>query len=733
MVQGQDEEPTETDRGPPRPLYHPEPIEENYVPGTFQSDMRLTFPQVNDLYVSVSEQMNGTQKRRAVSSTKWLRGIIPYEIDDNFGQEIRTTIQQAMDLWEENTCITFREYTPEVAEELGTEHRVLFEKASAGCVSWVGMINHFPQTISLSEERCNYMGTIAHEIGHAVGWHHEQGRPDRDGYVTVLYDNIKAGFASNFKTYEVETYGVPYDIESIMHYGSEYFSKGSGLLTIEPKNPLDLFKMGNREDFTFYDRKIANVMYECSSECDPLLQCENEGYVGKDCKCYCKPDYSGTYCEIYMQGSDNAECMSELSADEDVKTIMSPGYPTAYDSLMTCAWLIQGPPNTTLSLVFTDFEVEISSRDICFDYVQVRSDSYIYTGGKEFGYAIYISSYCGNEPPPPIVSTGNQILVILYTDSWGERKGFRADYFINPESDVTTLPMASTVVSTTAHTTAQTTGQTTVQTTAQTTAQTTDQTTAITTAQTTAVIMSQTTAQTTAHTTAKTTAATATQITAVPTAQTTVQTSAQTTTQTIAVTTAQTTHQTTPQTSAQTTAKTTVVTTAQTTAQTSAQTAAKTSAQTTFRITASASIPILASTTTVTTHPPTSIKPTAKCEAAEGTCGGQFTGSGCIASPNYGHGVYNNNEECVYHIQVDAGKRVRLTVEHLDIEYEETCTWDRLVVIPGDTLGSLRTCGSELPFGTFVSLDNTMTVKMISDGFVAKGGFAASFQGITVD
>ncbi|XP_038060472.1 protein SpAN-like [Patiria miniata] len=612
MVEGQDGEPTEGDRGPPRPLYHPEPIEESYVPGTFQSDMRLTFPQVIDLYVSVSEQMNGTQKRRAVSSTKWLRGIIPYEIDDNFGQEIRTTIQQAMDLWEENTCITFREYTPEVAEELGSEHRVLFEKASAGCVSWIGMIDRFPQTISLSEESCNYMGTIAHEIGHAVGWYHEHARPDRDEYVTVLYDNIQAGSASNFQAFGVETYDVPYDIESIMHYGSEYFTKDRGFLTIEPKNPLDLFKMGNRADFTFYDRKNANMMYECSSECEPLLQCQNEGYVGEDCKCHCKPNYSGTNCEMHMKGSAGSECMSELSADEDVKTIMSPGYPVAYDRLMTCAWLIKGPPDKTLSLVFIDFEVENGPRNVCYDYVRVRSDSYIYTGGKDS---------CGTEPPPPIVSAGNQIMVILQTDGSGERRGFRANYFVNPQSDATTLPVASTMVPTMAVTTAQTT----------------------------------------------------------------------------------------------------------------AQTKAKTTAKTTVYTMVSASTPLMESTTTVTGQPPTTIKSKAKCEAAEGTCGGQFTDSGCIASPNYGRSVYNNNEECVYHIQVDAGERVQLAIEHLDIEYEVTCTWDRLVVIPGDTLGLLRVCGAEPPFGTFVSLDNTMTVKMISDGFVAKGGFAASFQGITVD
>lgn len=36
-------------------------------------------------------------------------------------------------------------------------------------------------------------GEITHEVMHILGFSHEHTRPDRDRYVTVLWDNIKPG------------------------------------------------------------------------------------------------------------------------------------------------------------------------------------------------------------------------------------------------------------------------------------------------------------------------------------------------------------------------------------------------------------------------------------------------------------------------------------------------------------------------------------------------------------
>lgn len=60
-------------------------------------------------------------------------------------------------------------------------------------------------------------------LGHALGFWHEQSRYDRDNYIRILSENIQDGMEGQFSKEsqrDFQTFGYPYDLGSVMHYGS---------------------------------------------------------------------------------------------------------------------------------------------------------------------------------------------------------------------------------------------------------------------------------------------------------------------------------------------------------------------------------------------------------------------------------------------------------------------------------------------------------------------------------
>lgn len=100
-----------------------------------------------------------------------------------------------------------------------------------------------------------------HEIGHSLGFYHEQSRPDRDRYVTIVWKNIEEKMKFNFNKMSKSKSDIttPYDLKSMMHYGSTSF--GNGKTTIITKDLSKKNLIGQRTGFSVLDRKQLNQRY----------------------------------------------------------------------------------------------------------------------------------------------------------------------------------------------------------------------------------------------------------------------------------------------------------------------------------------------------------------------------------------------------------------------------------------------------------------------------------------
>jgi len=217
---------------------------------------------------------------------RWPEAIIPYTVDEALEGTPTKTVFGAMKEWMERTCIRFEPAGSDAAEKTGHNNAIKIIDG-AGCRAGIGYWGK-SYSVSLSRKGCTRHKSHLHELGHAIGLHHEQCRTDRDDAIKVIWDNISLmGQLQYTAESAASAFGIPYDFCSIMHYGPKYFSLRKKFSMLARDQDYQ-WTMGSAQNLSFGDAKIVNLMYNCNKGCSKTIDCKDPCYINHKCQCECE-------------------------------------------------------------------------------------------------------------------------------------------------------------------------------------------------------------------------------------------------------------------------------------------------------------------------------------------------------------------------------------------------------------------------------------------------------------
>ncbi|PIO76409.1 astacin [Teladorsagia circumcincta] len=229
---------------------------------------------------------------------RWPHREIPYTLSSQYGSYARSVIAKAMQAFlAKKRFVKVEDIETAISDFFDSRSPQFWEKETIVLPIRTGG----RQPVSL-DSGCIQVGTIVHELMHAVGFFHEQSRQDRDEYIEIVWRNVQNGADDQFEKYNmnvIDHLHEPYDYSSIMHYGPYAFS-GSGRKTILPRKS-GAERMGQRIAFSEGDIRKINKLYQCSTTIHGNSITENDQDPCYDDNWRCPFWALFSYCEDYEE------------------------------------------------------------------------------------------------------------------------------------------------------------------------------------------------------------------------------------------------------------------------------------------------------------------------------------------------------------------------------------------------------------------------------------------------
>lgn len=202
----------------------------------------------------------------------WPGGVVPFEFGAGVGNTNENLMLAAMAEWESLADVNF---VPRNGEN--DYIRILSDSFNAS-----EFAGHAGGRQRVWITSWTVHGTLVHELGHVLGFYHEQSRGDRNSFVQINFGNVSQTACTDangnptscnsqftIRPGSGDEHG-PYDFGSVMHYNACAFSvctpctatnNACATITVLAPNQAQQSLIGQRVGASFWDGRVMSFLY----------------------------------------------------------------------------------------------------------------------------------------------------------------------------------------------------------------------------------------------------------------------------------------------------------------------------------------------------------------------------------------------------------------------------------------------------------------------------------------